>query len=157
MIDEKVWKNGELKALKYMKKCGYKIITTNFSGKGFELDIVARQNKKKLIKKLRADLKLKLKNANTYEEVQSLRELFLAQKKQVRHLLIITEVKARTNNKYGKGFDAVSATKQEKLVLGAKFLQNQKKFKKYNVRFDVASIDSGVVTYIENAFEVKNS
>ena len=67
------------------------------------------------------------------------------------------EVKARTSNKFGKGFDAVSETKQDKLVLGAKFLQNQKKFKKYNVRFDVASIDSGVVTYIENAFEAKNS
>ena len=155
MIDEKVWKNGELKALKYMKKWGYKIITTNFSGKGFELDIVARQNKKKIIKKLRADFKLKLKNANTYEEVQSLRELFLAQKKQVRHLLIITEVKARTNNKYGKGFDAVSATKQEKLVLGAKWLIGQRKYQNYDVRFDVASLDGDELSYIENAFEAK--
>lgn len=155
MFDEKVWKTGELEALKYMKKCGYKIITTNFSGKGFELDIVAKQNKSKLVKKLRADFKEKLKNASTYEEVQALRQSFLVQKKNMKHLLIITEVKARTNNKYGKGFDAVSETKQEKLVLGAKWLLGQRKYQNFNVRFDVASIDGEELSYIENAFESK--
>lgn len=45
MIDEKVWRSGELKTVKHMKKCGYKIITTNLTGKGFELDIVAKLHK----------------------------------------------------------------------------------------------------------------
>lgn len=156
MFNEKVWRNGELEAIKYMKKCGYKIITTNFTGKGFELDIVAKLHKKKLLKQLRVDFKEKLKKAVSYEDVQSIRNVFLNQKKELKHLLIITEVKARTNNKYGKGFDAVSATKQEKLVLGAKWLLGQRKYQNFNVRFDVASIDGDKLSYIEGAFEAKN-
>ena len=156
MFDEKVWRSGELKTVKYMKKSGYKIITTNLAGKGFELDVVAKINKRKLLKKLRKDFKTKVKNAGSYEAVQSLRQVFLNQRKELRHLLVITEVKTRTNNKYGKGFDAVSATKQEKLVLGAKWLLSQRKYKNYNVRFDVASIDGDELSYIEGAFESKN-
>ena len=157
MIDEVVWKSGEEMAAKYMKGLGYKIITTNYQQRGFELDIVAVLSRRQQLKKIREELKQKLSSATTYEEVKALREVFENQKKLVAKLLIITEVKARTSNKFGKGYDAVSATKQEKLVLGAKFLQKQKKFKKCNVRFDVASIDAGKITYIENAFEVKNS
>ena len=157
MIDEKVWKSGEELAAKYMENAGYKIITTNYKEKGFELDIVAILSRKKQLKNLREEFKKKVALATSYDDAKQIRSVFENQRKMITKLLIITEVKARTSNKFGKGFDAVSETKQDKLVLGAKFLQNQKKFKKYNVRFDVASIDSGVVTYIENAFEAKNS
>ena len=157
MIDKIVWKSGEEMAAKYMKDLGYKIITTNYRERGFELDIVAVLSKRQQLKKIRAEFKGKSLNAKTYEELKTIREVFENQKKIVSKMLIITEVKARTSNKFGKGYDAVSTTKQEKLVLGAKFLQKQKKFKKCNVRFDVASIDAGKITYIENAFEVKNS
>ena len=156
MIDEKVWKSGEEIAAKYMKKCGYKIITTNYRERGFELDIVAFYSRGKQIKKLRDEFRQKMSTVQTYEEVKTIRDVFYNQKKMLKKLLVITEVKARTSNKFGKGYDAVSETKQEKLVLGAKFLQKQKKFKKCNARFDVASIDSGNITYIENAFEAKN-
>ena len=139
-----------------MKECGYKIITTNFSGKGFELDIVALLKRSLRVKKLRVEFKQKLKQVSSYNETKALREVFNNQKKELKTLLIITEVKTRTNNKFGKGFDAVSATKQEKLILGAKWLLKQRKFSKYEVRFDVSSIDGDELSYIEGAFEAKN-
>ena len=157
MNNEKVWKSGEELAAKYMKEMGYKIITTNYKEKEFELDIVAVLSKKKQLKKLREEFKQKVSGVSSYDEAKTIRTVFENQKKMVTKLLVITEVKARTSNKFGKGYDAVSETKQSKLVLGAKFLQKQRKFAKCNVRFDVASIDAGVVTYIENAFETKNS
>ena len=66
MIDEKVWKSGEELAAKYMKNAGYKIITTNYKEKGFELDIVAILSRKKQLKKLREEFK---KKEEVYQEL----------------------------------------------------------------------------------------
>ena len=76
MIDEVVWKSGEEMAAKYMKGLGYKIITTNYQQRGFELDIVAVLSRRQQLKKIREELKQKLSSATTYEEVKALREVF---------------------------------------------------------------------------------
>ena len=41
MFNERTWKEGEKITQEYMKKNGYKIVYTNFSCVGVELDIVA--------------------------------------------------------------------------------------------------------------------
>ena len=72
--------------------------------------------------------------------------------KQVNDLLIITEVKARTTDKFGEGKESVNEQKKYNLVRGARYLQTLPEFAKYQIRFDVASVDYGRVFYIENAF-----
>ena len=86
-----------------------------------------------------------------------LKKIFENQKNLIEDILVITEVKSRVTNKFGKGFEAVSKQKQQNIIRGAKFLQKQEKFSKMNVRFDVASVDEGVVDYIENAFVEQNA
>jgi Holliday junction resolvase-like predicted endonuclease len=72
--------------------------------------------------------------------------------KQLGDLLVITEVKGRETDKFGLGLDSISDKKKSNIIRGARFLQMDKKYEKYQIRFDVASVDSGKVTYIENAF-----
>lgn len=150
MFNELTWRESELKVQDYMKNKGFKIVETNFSCVGVELDIVAllsksvqkKQMKKDMIRKVRADRV----NRNVYKN--SLKNAL----KELRDLLVITEVKGRENDKYGMGLEAISEQKKHNIIRGARFLQKDEKFKKYQIRFDVASVDSGEITYIENAF-----
>ena len=66
-------------------------------------------------------------------------------------LLVITEVKARSTDEFGKGFDAMDLKKRAHLIRGAKAIKQDKRFEGMQVRFDVASIDGGKLEYIENA------
>lgn len=150
MFNELTWRESELKVQDYMKNKGFKIVETNFSCVGVELDIVAllsksvqkKQMKKDMIRKVRADRV----NRNVYKNS------FKNALKELRDLLVITEVKGRESDKYGMGLEAISEQKKHNIIRGARFLQKDEKFKKYQIRFDVASVDSGEITYIENAF-----
>ncbi len=153
MFNENTWKFGECQTYEHLKKMGYKVVAVNFRHINFELDLVAVLSKRKQLKKLRAEYLAKIKAAASYEEAKKHRSVFNSLRAQLKPLLVICEVKTRTNNKYGKGFDAISGNKQMKLKIGAKWFLKQKKYSKYNVRFDIASIDGTQLTYIENAFE----
>ena len=72
--------------------------------------------------------------------------------KQVNDLLVITEVKARSNDGFGEGKESVSEQKQFNIIRGARYLQTLPEFAKYQIRFDVASVDSGEINYTEDAF-----
>ena len=157
MFNETTWKEGEKLALEYMKKKGYKILYTNFSCIGVELDIVALHTKSNQLKYLKQELAKKLKKSKTNDEKMVLKKIFENQKNLIEDILVITEVKSRVTNKFGKGFEAVSKQKQQNIIRGAKFLQKQEKFSKMSIRFDVASVDEGVVDYIENAFVEQNA
>lgn len=141
MFNKKVWKDGEKIAIDYMEKNGYKILYTNYHAGGVELDIVAVLTKKMQIKKSKA-------NAKNESKKQS-----LECQKEMNDLLIVCEVKARSTDKYGKGLEAVDEFKKARMIKGAKYLLTKKEFSGFGVRFDVASVDEGVVTYFENAFE----
>lgn len=65
--------------------------------------------------------------------------------------LIFVEVKTRRTTGFGQGFEAVTRDKQQKLLKTAELYIVQKKHIG-PARFDVISIDNGVVTHIENAF-----
>ena len=152
MYNEDTWKIGEQLAQDYMKKEGYKIIYTNFAERGFELDIVAIETKKKQLKKLKSELKDKLKKAKTSKEKVLLKNNFNNIKKSVKDLLVITEVKSRADDRFGKGCECIDLKKRSHLIRGAKFLTQMKEFKNMQVRFDVASVDYNKITYIENSF-----
>lgn len=68
-------------------------------------------------------------------------------------VIVITEVKCRSSAKFGAGFEAVSRTKRQKIIKTTEFYIKEKNIDS-SVRFDVISIDSGVITHIENAFGI---
>ena len=65
--------------------------------------------------------------------------------------LVFIEVKTRSNEKFGKGFEAVTHKKVDKIRKVATVYLLQKKLQR-EVRFDVISIDKGEITHIEGAF-----
>ncbi len=67
--------------------------------------------------------------------------------------LVIIEVKYRKSAKFGKGYEAVNYTKQQKIIKTLQYYINEKNVK-MPVRFDVISIDNNEITHIENAFGV---
>ena len=150
MFKETTWKDGEKKVQDYMKRSGYKIIYTNFSCVGVELDIVAILPKKVQVKSLKQEYKQKMisdkKNRKIYK--YSLKSLL----KTTGDLLVITEVKARETDKYGLGSESISDFKKQNIFRGARFLLQDKRFETMQFRFDMASVDGGKVTYIENVF-----
>jgi putative endonuclease len=65
-------------------------------------------------------------------------------------VLVFVEVKTRSGSGYGMGFESVTRSKQEKLLLTAQtYMANRKPMP---ARFDVISIDKGEITHIKNAF-----
>ncbi|GAB7140925.1 YraN family protein [Deferribacterales bacterium RsTz2092] len=64
---------------------------------------------------------------------------------------VFVEVKLRSSNRYGKGFEAVIGTKQRRIKNCATMYCVM-----HNIhslcRCDIISIDEGVITHIENAF-----
>lgn len=162
MYNEETWKIGEQMAQEYMKKAGYKIIYTNFAERGFELDIVAILPKKLQIKKQKVELKekiLKLKSEIKTEndkklktQIVLLKNNFKNIKKTANDVLVITEVKSRADERFGKGCECIDLKKRSHLIRGAKYLMQMERFKGLQVRFDVASVDYNKITYIENSF-----
>ena len=152
MFNEETWKMGEELAQDYMKKNGYKIAYTNFAMRGFELDIVATLSKKMRLKHLKKELKNKIKTAKNNKEKVLLKNNLKNLKRTVCDLLVITEVKSRADERFGKGCECIDLKKRSHLIRGAKFLLQKPEFKGMQVRFDIASVDSGKITYIENSF-----
>ena len=151
MFNLKTWKDGEHITQRYMKREGYKIIYTNFAVAGTELDIVAIYPKNLQVKKLKKELKEKLKTEENKKKQEALKKSYENIIKTTNDLLVITEVKARSTDDFGNGFDAMDLKKRAHLIRGAKAIKQDKRFESMQVRFDVASVDKGKLKYIENA------
>ena len=104
------------------------------------------------LKNERIKIKQEIKNAKNIKIKLNLKQKLKNIKKNLQDLLVIVEVKARQNEKFGSGVEAVSTKKQTNIIRGTKFLLNDKRFQSMQVRFDVIGVDGGVVTHIENAF-----
>ncbi|PLX67523.1 MAG: YraN family protein [Denitrovibrio sp.] len=65
-------------------------------------------------------------------------------------ILVFIEVKARSSEKYGLGYESVTTSKQEKLLKTAQTYMSENGERA--ARFDVVSIDGDKITHIENAF-----
>lgn len=152
MFSETVWKNGENLVAEYMTTKGYKIIYKNYFCKIAELDIVAVFSKKLQKKLLKQELKTKIKMLTDKTKLKLLKISHKESIKQLVDLLVVTEVKSRSNAKFGFGFDSVLKSKVQHMKNGAEILLKEKRFKNFQIRFDVASVDNGKITYIENAF-----
>jgi Holliday junction resolvase-like predicted endonuclease len=150
MFNDLTWKESEQKVQQYMKNKGFKILETNFSCVGVELDIVAILSKSAQKNILKQQTKQRIledkKNKSIYKN--SLKNAL----KHLEDLLVITEVKGRETDKFGLGSESISDKKKSNIIRGARYLQTRKQYEKYQIRFDVASVDAGNVTYIENAF-----
>ncbi len=151
MFNENVWKEGEKQTADYMKKKGFKVLKTNFSCVGVELDIISILPKEVQVKSLKHKLKLQLSGRDKQEK-KMLKKSFKTLMKSAKDLLVITEVKARSNSSFGIGAEAVSEQKRHNIVRGARYLQTLPEYQNYQIRFDVASIDNGKISYIEGAF-----
>jgi putative endonuclease len=66
-------------------------------------------------------------------------------------IITFVEVKTRSNEKFGMGFESVTKRKIDKIRKVATIYLLQKNLQK-EVRFDVISIDGGKITHIEGAF-----
>lgn len=72
--------------------------------------------------------------------------------------LIFVEVKYRKNNNFGGAANAVSASKQKKLIKSAQIYLQQQQLNEYNTacRFDVIAIEGAITTpqisWLKNAF-----
>ena len=152
MFNKAVWKEGEKKTVEYMKERGYNVLYTNFSCVGVELDIVATLP----ANEQQEELSDELKNANLSKEDKKKLKLLKKSRKELSKnantLLIITEVKARSNEHFGKGKESLSSLKKIHLQRGAEFLLRQKEFAGMQVRFDISSVDGDKIEYIENGF-----
>lgn len=151
MFNELVWKGGEKKTVEFMEKRGFKVVKTNFSCVGVELDVISILPKAVQKKNLKIQLKKLLKRSDRKEK-KMLKISYKTRMKQVDDLLVITEVKARSNDGFGEGKESVSEQKQFNIIRGARYLQTLPEFAKYQIRFDVASVDSGEINYTEDAF-----
>ena len=67
-------------------------------------------------------------------------------------ILVFVEVKTRRDDDYGRGFEAISDVKKRNIISVARYYTQKKRLYDYNVRFDVASLDSGILQYFENAY-----
>jgi len=70
------------------------------------------------------------------------------------NLVIFVEVKVRSGNEFGRGFEAVNRFKRENIVNVARYYIEKYNLMDCNVRFDVVSIEKGRMYYIQDAFQL---
>lgn len=68
------------------------------------------------------------------------------------NVLIFCEVKTRSSNSFGYGYESVNKTKQSKIIRTAEFYISTNYKTNSLCRFDIISIDEQKITHIENAF-----
>ena len=152
MFNEAVWKEGEKKVVRLMKQNGYKVIYTNLFCVGVELDIVATLSPVGQKKAIQDELKTALLNEKDRKKRRLLKKSANEYIKNLKDILVITEVKARSGNTFGTGKEALTALKKIHLQRGAEYLLRQKEFQGMQVRFDIASVDGNKIEYIEDGF-----
>ena len=142
MLNKEVWLKGEYLACQHLKKLGYKIISTNAHLAHVEVDIIAMQPKRLVLKELVAE----------YKAGNLLKESFLAAKKQAQNVLVFVEVKARSSKAFGLPIEAVTESKQMRIKRFAEVFVNNRDYANMPVRFDIVSILDGQIEHIPNAF-----
>ena len=70
------------------------------------------------------------------------------------NVLIFIEVKARKNTKYGYPREAVTKSKQRKIIKTAEYFVMKNKYYETQCRFDVLEIiiEDNIINHLENAF-----
>jgi putative endonuclease len=68
-------------------------------------------------------------------------------------VIVFVEVKKRSQERWGRGAEAVDHRKRRRILGVAAHYLAEKSLTDVNVRFDVASLDGSTMEYIENAFQ----
>lgn len=152
MNNIKVWKEGEKQVADFLINKGYIIVYQNYFVKVAELDIVAILPKKVQKREIKNEFLQQIKGLSNKNQLRLMKFSYKNKIKTLKDLLVIVEVKSRSNSKFGSGFDAVDFNKINHMKHGAEILLKDKKFSEMQVRFDVASVDMGEIMYIEGAF-----
>lgn len=103
---------AESKAVKYLKKQGYKIVNRNYRCPLGEIDIVAEDN----------------------------------------GILVFVEVKYRNSDEFGSGLEAVTKTKQNRIITAAKFYLVKNNISNTICRFDCIEVIKEGLNHIISAF-----
>lgn len=133
---------GEYQAVEYLKKKGYKILSTNANFCGCELDIVAI----KTVKAQKKQIKLEYKES----EVKS-KTALKCRLSALQDILVFVEVKYSSTRVYGEPYERVTKEKQKHIKRASEgyIYKNRLEMPVY---FDVISVIGKEITHIENAF-----
>lgn len=133
---------GERLALDYLKKKGYKILSTNAVFNGCELDIVAvypvKAQKKQIVKEYK-ESKTKSKTALKIR-LSALEDI-----------LVFVEVKYSSTRVYGEPYERVSEQKQKHIIRASEGYMFKNRLQ-MPTSFDVISVVGDEITHISNAF-----
>ena len=133
---------GEYLAVEFLKKKGYKILSTNAKFCGCELDIVALYSvkaQKKAIKKEYKDAEVKSK------------AVLKCRLSALEDILVFVEVKYSSTRVYGEPYERVTKEKQKQIIRASEGFMFKNRLQ-MPVRFDVVSVVNKEITHIENAF-----
>ena len=151
MNNKKTWVEGEVRAADYLKKCGYKILETNFRISGVELDIIALLPRK--VRKKEIITEFKKRKFQNKKEKKLYKSAVMTELKTLNDLLVFVEVKARTSKKFGEPFEAVGDTKQHNIERGALAYSKRYNAKNMPIRIDVLSVIDDNIEHIKCAFD----
>ncbi len=138
---------GEQLACDYLTDKGYRILERNAKICGAEIDIICEAY-------FNADgsivpVKTKNKLATFISKFKSNTK---SENKDVNRVVIFCEVKARTDNLFGSGLEAVTPYKIGRYVTAAKAYMSTIKNVNNDLRFDVIEVGEGGINHIEGAF-----
>ncbi len=128
---KRLGKDGETRAAHFLKRQGFTIVETNFSTRFAEIDIIALEGKKGLVPK----------------RFQG----------RAKPSLCFIEVKTRSGQTKGRPAEAVTAAKQQKIILAARAYLKAHPDLTHPLRFDVVEVirDGGDwhIHHIPHAFQ----
>ena len=128
---KRLGKDGETRAADFLKRRGFTIVETNFCTRFAEIDIIALEGKKGLVPKL-----------------------FRGRAKAT---LCFIEVKTRSSRTKGRPAEAVTAAKQQEIILAAQAYLKAHPDLTHPLRFDVVEVtrDGGnwQIHHIPHAFQ----
>jgi len=133
---------GEYQAAGYLKKKGYKILSTNAMFCGCELDIVALYSVKAQKKAIKEEYR------NAEEKSKTALKCRLTA---LEDILVFIEVKYSSTKVYGEPYERVTKEKQKHIIRASEGYMYKNRLQ-MPVRFDVISIVGKEITHIENAF-----
>jgi len=133
---------GEYQAVEYLKKKGYKILSTNAYFCGCELDIVALNS----VKAQKRAIKQEYKEAE--EKSKSALKCRLSA---LEDILVFVEVKYSSTRVYGEPYERVTKEKQKHIIRASEAYMYKNRLQ-MPVRFDVISIVGKEINHIKNAF-----
>ena len=134
--------SGELLAIQFLKKKGYKILSTNAKFAGAELDVVALYSVKAQKKAIKKEYK---------ESIEKSKTALKCRLSALEDILVFVEVKYSSTRVLGEPYERVTKEKQKHIIRASEGYMFKNRLQ-MPVRFDVISVVGNEINHIENAF-----